>query len=390
VADLYDAEPRLDLTWQTPRVVTSVRLLVDTEGQDFSDPLAVTITVGGRSIDAFAGPGALVPLPPTTATRVSIIVRRTTPMVSVDGVTGLVTPVPVAISEVELGGVSDLVYRPDLTTRSGAVCGLGPGLLVDGEQTQTQVDTTLGAILRGGEVRIEPCGTNPEVTLSAGTHRITLTGTGLVDPVRLAVTGPSSPAATRTSVIGTWDASSRSVQVGAGGPALLRVAESANAGWVATLDGQTLDPVRVDGWQQGWMLPAGAGGTVTLVYAPSRTQQAGLAAGAVLAVLALLLGLLAPGRGSRWTASTRRWPRPVLVVAAAVVTAGLLLGTVGLLAAVPAVVASGRRWSPAASAGAVAVAAIGAGLGWAAMTVSAATLTGFLLAWASALRRRVG
>lgn len=390
VADLYDAEPWLDLTWQTPRVVTSVKLVVDTEGQDFSDPLAVTIRVGGRSIDAFAGPGALVPLPPTTATRVSVIVRRTTPLVSVDGVTGLVTPVPVAISEVELGGVSDLVYRPDLTTRSGAVCGLGPGLLVDGVQTETQVDTTLGDILRGGEVRIEPCGSSPRVWLLPGTHRMTLTGTSLVNPVRLAVTEPVPPVATRTSEVGTWDASSRTVQVGAGGEALLRVAESANAGWVAMLDGQTLDPVRVDGWQQGWMLPAGAGGLVTLVYAPSRTQQAGMAAGAVLALLALVLGLIAPGRGSRWTPSTRRRTRPLVVVTMAVLTAVLLLGVVGVLAAVPAVVASGRRWAPPAAAGAVAIAALGTALGWAAMTVSAAALAGLLLAWASALRRRGG
>ena len=70
--------------------------------------------------------------------------------------------------------------------------------------------------------------------------------------------------------------------------ALLVVHENFNAGWQASLAGHRLTAVRVDGWEQAFLVPANSSGTVTLVYAPDRPFKAGLLAG-LLAVLALLL-----------------------------------------------------------------------------------------------------
>ena len=49
---------------------------------------------------------------------------------------------------------------------------------------------------------------------------------------------------------------------------MLVVPESINPGWTArTADGAQLTPVTVNGWQQGWVVPAGTSGTVTLTFA---------------------------------------------------------------------------------------------------------------------------
>jgi len=47
--------------------------------------------------------------------------------------------------------------------------------------------------------------------------------------------------------------------------------------------------VTVDGWRQGWMLPAGAAGTVLMSYPPARLATGGLVAGGATALLLLIL-----------------------------------------------------------------------------------------------------
>jgi arabinofuranan 3-O-arabinosyltransferase len=56
--------------------------------------------------------------------------------------------------------------------------------------------------------------------------------------------------------------------VGAGPESYLEVHQAASAGWTATLNGKTLAPVTLDGWQQAFVLPAGGAGTVIMTYAP--------------------------------------------------------------------------------------------------------------------------
>jgi len=55
---------------------------------------------------------------------------------------------------------------------------------------------------------------------------------------------------------------------------VLVVPESINPGWTARMaDNSVLAPVTVNGWQQGWVLPAGASGPVTLSF--TRTRRIG-------------------------------------------------------------------------------------------------------------------
>jgi arabinofuranan 3-O-arabinosyltransferase len=143
--------------------------------------------------------------------------------------------------------------------------------------------------------------------------------------------------------------------------AVLALAEGANAGWQArTAEGTLLQPISVDGWRQGFLLPAEAHGAVSVDFGPDRTYRAGLVAGglgAVLLLAAALADVLArrrsqPGALAAWAVSSEpdaatssasvasslrrgsRWAGALLAVAAATALAGWLGLLVGLLALV--------------------------------------------------------
>ncbi|MFE9775045.1 glycosyltransferase [Streptomyces sp. NPDC005931] len=80
-----------------------------------------------------------------------------------------------------------------------------------------------------------------------------------------------------------------------GGPdgRILRLADTAAEGWTATLDGKPLTRTTVDGWAQGFQLPA-SGGTLDVTYADPFTRTAWLWAQGLLAVVLVVLAL--PGR----------------------------------------------------------------------------------------------
>ena len=87
------------------------------------------------------------------------------------------------------------------------------------------------------------------------------------------VTEPASSG--RELGIRDWLGDRREITVGDGAASYLTTYENFNDGWKATLNGRELTPVRLDGWQQGWRVPGGAGGAVKLSYEPSVTYEAG-------------------------------------------------------------------------------------------------------------------
>ncbi|MFD4243230.1 glycosyltransferase family 2 protein [Streptomyces sp. NPDC058525] len=74
---------------------------------------------------------------------------------------------------------------------------------------------------------------------------------------------------------------------------VLRIADRADSAWQATLDGKPLKPKTLDGWAQGFELPA-AGGRLDLVHEDSLLRTGWLWAQGLLALVLLVMAL--PGR----------------------------------------------------------------------------------------------
>jgi hypothetical protein len=74
---------------------------------------------------------------------------------------------------------------------------------------------------------------------------------------------------------------------------VLRLADTANEGWTATLDGRPLTSTTVDGWAQGFELPS-SGGKLDVTFEAPMSHMAWLWAQGALAVVLVVLAL--PGR----------------------------------------------------------------------------------------------
>ncbi|MCH6160623.1 glycosyltransferase family 2 protein [Streptomyces marispadix] len=74
---------------------------------------------------------------------------------------------------------------------------------------------------------------------------------------------------------------------------VLRIADAADPGWQATLNGRPLDPVTLDGWAQGFELPAG-GGQLDVTHETSAAHTAWVWLQGFLALVVVVLAL--PGR----------------------------------------------------------------------------------------------
>jgi arabinofuranan 3-O-arabinosyltransferase len=141
-----------------------------------------------------------------------------------------------------------------------------------------------------------------------------------------------------------WLGDKRAVTVGSGAASYLTTYENYNDGWKATLNGRSLSPLRLDGWQQGWRIPAGAGGTVKLSYEPATTYDGALIGSGV--ALAVLVGLVLWRRRSPNPDEPQRVPPAPgvwLGVVALTVVGVVIAGWFALLVPALAVLASRRH-----------------------------------------------
>ncbi|MCX2931903.1 alpha-(1-_3)-arabinofuranosyltransferase [Mycobacterium sp. CVI_P3] len=215
-------------------------------------------------------------------------------------------------------------------------CGQGPIVAVSGRFVQTSVTTTVGALLDGRPIPARACDPTP-ITLPAGQQELLISpgSAFVVDGAQLA--GPLadqiSTAPTTLADVSSWGPDRREFEIGRSPTArVLVVPESVNPGWVARLsDGVTLTPVVVNGWQQGWVVPAGEQGTITVSFPSNRAYRIGLAGGLSLLPLLLLLALVPPRRPPRRRDPARPWTLPVLAGAGVLAAGGLIAGVGGLV-----------------------------------------------------------
>jgi arabinofuranan 3-O-arabinosyltransferase len=215
-------------------------------------------------------------------------------------------------------------------------CGKGPIVAMSGRFVQTHISTTVDALRKGEPIAARACDPSP-IMVPAGAQELLISPGPefVVDGAQL--DGPYAnnvPTAPMSSAnVASWSPDRREINLDREPiTRVLVVPESINPGWVAhNANGAALTPVIVNGWQQGWVIPAGQDGTITLDFPSNKKYRAGLVVG--LALLPFLFALaLTPGRRRRpdMQAATPYLSR-IAGVTATVLAGAIIAGTVGVI-----------------------------------------------------------
>nr|WP_237421832.1 DUF3367 domain-containing protein [Gordonia sp. SID5947] len=281
-------KPELVIRFPHPQRVDRLRLVAPERYPAAPRRVSVDLGTGPQIRDV--GRDGVVQLDSAVTDRIDLTVTKTADLIDVNNL-GFARPAPAGISEVQISPAPPAPPADDRIVEIG--CDAGIGLTVSGQVIGMSVRTTAAALRAGEPVVARPC--TPEgVELGGGEQELSVNpgAAFTVDQVSLPVRGApddggSSPVVPQVT---DWSSTHRSVQVdSAARQRILVVPESTNNGWQADLGGRPLKPVVMNGWQQGWLVPPGAAGTVTLTYRFDSLYRWSLGLG--LALVALLLAL---------------------------------------------------------------------------------------------------
>lgn len=204
---------------------------------------------------------------------------------------------------------------------------------------------TRDELLDGSVVSATRCA-GSEPTARPGTTVLRATSSELLDAEKVQLgTLPEQASEVVQPLVRTWTDRQRDVELTPSSvDRVVAWHEGFNVGWQATLHGKRLDPVDIDGWRQGFVIPAGVEGLLSATFAPDTTYRAGLAGGGLLVVLmGVLVVALKPrkGRVENRVGGVRmpHWAGRILALA----VLSLLGGMGGLVLGVGAV-ATPSRW----------------------------------------------
>jgi arabinofuranan 3-O-arabinosyltransferase len=214
-------------------------------------------------------------------------------------------------------------------------CDQGPVIAVAGRFVHTAIHTTVGAILDDAPLAAVPCERDP-IALPAGQQELLVSPGAqfVVDGAEL--TAPVTPEVARPVSVSPWRAwgpARREVQAPASVTSrVLVIPESINPGWVAhTSAGARLTPIAVNGWQQGWVVPPGDPGIITLSFASNALYRAGLAVGLALLPLLAMLALWRTRRKDDAFTPARPWRPGAWATVPALAAAGVIAGWGGVV-----------------------------------------------------------
>lgn len=211
-------------------------------------------------------------------------------------------------------------------------CQQGPVIAVAGRFLHTSIRTTAGELLDGGPVAAQPCEPGP-IALPAGQQELLISpGAAFVaDGAQLSIAPEVATAPVTSADIAAWGPARREVRAPSSARMrVLVIPESINPGWVArTGSGARLTPVAVNGWQQGWLIPAGDGGTITLTFASDAVYRAGLGVGLSLLPLLAVLAFWRRRNGSSEDPPAVAWPSGRWAGVAVLAAGALIAGAVG-------------------------------------------------------------
>ena len=290
IAGQGDSHPSVTVSWSGNRTVDSIVLKPTAQA---ARPLRVEVSSSaGRAVEAVPMQGGVVRFPPMTTDSITIGFVKVTRQVGQVPVSRTRIALPVGVEQLSIPALGPIAASRPADRSLVLPCGSGPSIRLDGRVLRTTVIGTTTQLQDLDPLGLVVCG--GPVAIGAGSHVL---GAGRVDgafKVTSLQAVPRTPAPnlpTRGArIVGSWGAARRQVRVGAGARSYLALAQNYNSGWKATLNGQPLTAVRLDGWEQAWILPAGSGGTVVMTY-PADTWYR----------LALLLGgILVAARSPRW------------------------------------------------------------------------------------------
>ncbi|WP_165845572.1 alpha-(1-_3)-arabinofuranosyltransferase domain-containing protein [Streptacidiphilus pinicola] len=354
--------PQLSYSWKGQRTLTELDL--QPAGGLSAAPLTVQLSSPAGDRTADVGADGKVAFAALRTDRVTVTFPRIQQVDTYEPITGSEVPLTLGLAKASFPALGDLQQKQaDPTTPFNLPCGQGPQLSIDGQTYPTSASGSLGALLSQQPVVVTLCSTGGRLALPAGTHRLdapgdapgaslaltdaTIVGASERAAITASETAPGTPV--RTTGAWSWSQENRSVTVAAGpAPAYLEVHENAAPGWSASLDGQTLQAVTLDGWQQGFLVPAGAGGVVHLTYTPQSWYVVALSVGGFLLLLVLAAAVWAGRRersGGALAAVTER-PAPGWI-AGPLVGAAVLALVGGPMAGVVVVLAAVWWWRPA-------------------------------------------
>ncbi|WP_068398096.1 alpha-(1-_3)-arabinofuranosyltransferase domain-containing protein [Kribbia dieselivorans] len=359
VAGRSDTEPRLRVTW--PRAVRThgVRLMSD-QYLAASRPRYVQYSLDGRApITTRLRADSTIRWKAQKVRRLTLTFVEQEPMWSVDNASGVRTQLPVGLSELRPLGVTLPAPPTKFTDATGARCGFGPEIVINGQSYPTRVDGTVQDVADGVPLRWRTCGEGT-VRLPSASVSIEARNTAEFAPASLtfrragdAPTERDADGITRDVRVERPSATTLRAQVPTmSSQAVFVVAQNHSAGWQArTADGTSLTPIRVNGWQQGWVLPAGTHGEITASFTPNRLYVAGLVLGAlaVIACVGLVCWVRTRPGGDRPDAAAQLPPlaagvTPVVALSLIAGWLGLLGGVIALAAAfLPGVRSASRR-----------------------------------------------
>jgi arabinofuranan 3-O-arabinosyltransferase len=285
----------ISMRWSEPRTISSLVLV---RGNEEAMPKDIAIYAGTEVRAAPVAEDGVVNFDPITTDALSLRLNYA-PVPLTDRTSSRV----MGFGSIDIPAVTDLYPGPiDRSTPYVAACGTGPSVVLGASSVSYSVSTTAGALINGTPFTLLPC-SNDSVELTAGTKLLdTSSGTSLVTIDQLVLGNSPAmgvPAGTpRTLSIDRWGTNDRTVTVAGGAQGLLVVNEAFNEGWEATLNGSKLTPLKIDGWRQAFVLPAGDGGTVHLSYAPDRIFKLGTIFG-LFTLLAVFVMALWPDRKKR-------------------------------------------------------------------------------------------
>lgn len=286
------ANPVLRLRWLGKRTIR--RMVIAPVPGFGAAPESIKITSpNGVRYASIGLDGFTEIVPPLTTDRMTIgfpVVQYAT---TAQPVSGQLVVLPVGLSKLSIPALAGLrATAPAASASFSLACGSGPGLSIDGRNLRTRVTGTFGDLTQFAPVQVSLCSAGSDVTLAAGRHRLLAGKPAPFTITDLSLVSDSASAGTvdrdRQVRVLRWQPESRQVRVGQGSNAYLELHQNANPGWIATLNGRDLTPVTLDGWQQGFVVPAGAGGVIIMTFAPAKFYHAWIILSAV-GVIALLV-----------------------------------------------------------------------------------------------------